>query len=159
MVPIRDEDRPEKSPSRRNVWRVLGLLTVAAAAIMVVVLPTFLPRAPVPDNGGQVLRSAGLETPATPVYPVDHTIELKPGADLTLRWTGADPAQPAVVEILDGEGEVIWTSPETRSAAIDWPEDVAATPGRYYWRVVVTGAGDKKISSALVSFNLTASRP
>lgn len=154
-----DQSPSEKSPSRRGLWGGLGLLTLAAAAMMAIVLPTLLPQIPVPDNGAQVLRSVTSEGPATPVSPVDQTIELDSGADIVLRWSGPDPVPLAVVEILDGDGEIIWTSPETEAREISWPKDVTATPGRYYWRVVVTGAGDKKISSTLVSFELTASRP
>ena len=158
-VPGHDEDSSRRGPSRRGLWGGLGFLALAAVVMMAIALPYFFPQTPDSGNGTLVLRSVTSQGPVTPVFPVDQTIELDFGGNIVLRWSGPDPAPPAVVEILDGDGEIIWTSPETEASEVRWPKNVTATPGRYYWRVIVTGDGDKKISSALVSFDLTSSRP
>lgn len=158
-VPGHDEDSSKGGPSRRGLWGGLSFLALAAAVMMAIALPYFFPQTPESENGTLVLRSVTSQGPVTPVFPVDQTIGLDSGGDIVLRWSGPDPAPPAVVEILDGDGEIIWASPETEASEVRWPKNVTPTPGRYYWRVVVTGAGDKKIPSELVSFDLTASHP
>ncbi len=163
-VPAHNEDFSKKSSSRRGLWGGLGFLALAAAVMMAVVLPSFNPQLPHPDTGAQVLRSAEADHPPTALSPVDQVIHSESLTNLMLRWTTDDSAQPAVVEILDCDGELIWTSVETTATEIGWPTDVAGKPGRYYWRVVANGSGDKKVSSALVSIEiagegLSASRP
>jgi hypothetical protein len=146
------------APSRRYLLRGLGLLAVAATVMMVVVLPTFSPDTQDPGANPQVLRSPVELAPATPVAPVDQVVAWQPGPGVVFRWT-LDRVAPGVVEILDGDGELIWSSQESTATEMDWPVEITPEPGRYYWRVVVTGAGDKKIASELVAFELSASHP
>jgi hypothetical protein len=157
-APVLTPDSAEHTTSRRGLWGGLGLLAMAAAVMLVMVLPTFNPDAPEPGSGPQQLRSTGKLSPATLVGPVDESVPWSPDSGVIFRWR-LDPVAPAVVEILDADGELVWTSRATTATAMAWPPDLTPTAGRYYWRVVVTGAGDKKISSELAAFRLTASRP
>jgi hypothetical protein len=140
----------------RNLWGGVGLLAAAAAVTLAVVLPTFNPDAP--DTGQQVLRSAGESASATPVSPVDDEVAWQAEAGIVLRWT-LDAAAPAMVEILDADGELVWSSPETTETEITWSPELPPEPGLYYWLVMVTSAGDEKVRSDLVTFELTASPP
>lgn len=149
-----DRSPSEKSPSRRGLWGGLGFLAVAATVMMAVILPYLNQQRPNPENGAQVLRSPDALGPATAVSPVDQVVDWDSLTNLMLRWTTNDPALPAVVQILDSDGELIWTSPETTATEISWPNDISGEPGRFYWRVVTTGLGDKKTSSDLVSFEI-----
>jgi hypothetical protein len=146
-----------KVSSGRRLWGGLGLLA-AAAVMMAVVLPTLLPDATDRNGGSQVLRSSGEQPAAVPVSPVDEVMEWRPGTGVVFRWK-LDHVAPGVVQILDADGELVWSSPETTATEMTWPAELPPEPGRYFWRVVVTGAGDKKYSSRLESFELSASRP
>jgi hypothetical protein len=139
----------EQHRSKRGLWGGAGILALAAVVMMAVFLPST--QTEPPESPDLVVRSAGTPQPATPVEPVDRDVTLTSRPELRLRWT-LESALPAVVEILDADGELIWSSPETTDSEIGWPIDLPTNPGRYYWRVVVSGAGDKKISSDLVTF-------
>ena len=162
-APVRKENQSQRSSSRKGLWGGLSFLALAAAVMMAVVLPTFNPKQPDMDTGTPVLRSAGAPLPATPVAPVDQVIEWRSRHELLLKWT-LDPSSHVVIEILDADGELIWTSPETAATEIQWPDDLGVNPGRYYWRVVIVEPAIGRISSDLVSFELidggvTASPP
>jgi hypothetical protein len=142
---------------KRRMWGGMGLMALAAAVTMAFILPTFNPESGGVGSDPQVLRSAGERAHAIPRSPVDEVVHWTPGDPVTFRWALEAPA-PAVVEVLDADGELLWSSPETAATEVRWPEGLNPLPGRYYWRVVVTGAGDKKASSALIAFDLTANR-
>jgi hypothetical protein len=141
----------ERFRSKRGLWGGLSALAVAAAVMMAIFLPGTSTEPP--ETAGPVVRSDGSSKPATPTEPVNRDVSMRSAGELRLRWS-AESELPAVVEILDAEGELIWRSPETTASEVRWPADLPSRPGRYYWRVVVSGAGDKKISSDLVSFRV-----
>lgn len=155
---------PASSPPRRGPWRGLGFLALAATVVMAVVLPTLHRDQPSTDAAFQALRSTESWSPATPLAPVDQNVDWRARENLRLEWAAAEPQRPVVVEVLDADGELIWRSRDITDSHVGWPTAQATAPGRYYWRVVGTGAGDKQVASDLVSFQLvdetvTASPP
>lgn len=144
-------------PSRRR-WVFSGIL--AAAAMLLVVI--FRPLGPGLTNPGPstpfdpILRSPQVGQSATPLSPVGQTSM----SSVVFSWSPSPIARVSIVQLIDDDGELVWTSQETESTSIDWPIDVAQSPGRYYWRVLSLGeAGDGEQASDLVAFDLTELSP
>ncbi len=143
---------------RRFPLRALGLLALAATVVLAVVLPMRSARGPMIHDDAIVVRSAGSEIAATPVFPLG-TVAWSRGEDILLEWTVAETPVSATVEILDADGELVWTGPELQSTEVTWPGEEIPGHGRYYWRVVIGDRAAEVADSELVSFDLSANRP
>ena len=149
----------ESADVRRFPWRGLGLLAMAATVVLVVVLPTRLTHEPVVDDESVVLRSTGDDDSVSPISPLGE-VRWKSGEDVVMKWTAGGTTPSVFVEILDGDGELVWTGPETASTTEIWPGEEVPGPGRYYWRILVRDRHAREVDSELVSFDLvSASRP
>lgn len=144
-------------PSRRR-WLLPGVLAAAAMLLVIVLRP---PGSGMNESGSSiptdpVLRSPQPREAATPLSPVGRTSMSK----VVFSWRPSPVAPVSIVQLIDDEGELVWTSRETESTSIDWPIDLAQSPGRYYWRVLSLGeAGDGERASDLVAFDLTEPSP
>lgn len=145
--------RPGDATVRKFPYRALGLLALAATLLLAVVIPVRFDREPVVDDGAVVVRSAGDDAGVTPVAPVG-AVAWSTGEDVRFQWTAAEPSVSAFVEILDVDGELIWTGPEVESCEVVWPGQEIPGPGRYYWRVVMSHALGQAADSELASFDL-----
>lgn len=147
--------RPGDVSVRKFPYRALGLLAVAATVLLAVVLPVRFDREPVIDDGAMVVRSAGDDAGVTPVAPVG-AVAWSMSEDVLFQWTATatEPSVSAFVEILDIDGELIWTGPEVESNEVVWPGQEIPGPGRYYWRVVISDASGQVADSELASFDL-----
>jgi hypothetical protein len=76
------------------------------------------------------------------------------GEDVRFQWRAAQPSASAFIEILDIDGELVWTGPDVESDEVIWPGDQVPGPGRYYWRVVVSKEAAAATDSEMVSFDL-----
>jgi hypothetical protein len=138
-------------PSRRR-----GLLWTAAAAAAAVALwltlPSFPPGRPAPGSPStDSLRSATGASRPVPKSPLDRVASAPEG----FSWEGTEGARAYRVELLDADGESIWTSGEVAETRVPWPRDVASDPGRYYWRVVaILAERGETVASPLVSVDL-----
>jgi hypothetical protein len=152
-----DRNAPEPTPVegtvRRFPWRGVGFLALAATVLLAVVLPLRRGHEPVQEGTGVVVRSAGEEA-ATPVAPVGKRA-WAPGEDVLLQWTTPEPELAAAVEILDADGELLWTSPEVTSNEVAWPAAEIPGPGRFYWRVLTHDGTD----SEAAAFDLVSANP
>jgi hypothetical protein len=120
---------------RRFPWRGVGLLAMAATVLLAVVLPLRRSQEPGDEGAGVVVRSAGEGSAAAPVAPVGKLAWVS-GEDVLLQWTTDEPELTVTVEILDADGELVWTSPEATANEVRWPAAEIPGPGRYYWRVL-----------------------
>ncbi len=134
---------PTGSPTRQ-VW----LWAAAAAATAIAGLAVLL--LPPPTVPTAAIRG---EAPAA-AEPVEPAGALSRAPDV-LRWQPATGARGYRVELLDADGDPLWTSPAVTSTGLPWPDEVAPVPGTYYWRVLVLpeGGGPPR-SSPLVRFDL-----
>jgi hypothetical protein len=153
-VPMPARVRKETVPSRRTAWWGLGAFAAAAVAVMAVVLPL---NPPAGDRGAPLLRSADEAAVANGLEPSDETVERRRGEDLLLSWQAVGSPALAVAEVLDGDGELVWTSSETTATSVTWPGRMIPGPGRYYWRVVADDPSAGKVASELASFELVLS--
>lgn len=149
---------PEAATVRRFPWRGLGYFAMAATVVLAVVLPMRPAKEPVVDRGNVVVRSAGEEIPITPVSPLG-TVVWESSADVVFEWTADGSPSPVFVEILDADGEPIWTGPETTSLDVVWPAAEIPGPGRYYWQVLVRDRHARTVDSELVAFDLVSANP
>jgi|GEM_PF-2526119 len=140
--------------ARQMTWWGLGTLAAAAVVVMAVVLPS---SRPVVDERAPLLRSADETAVATELEPSDQAVEWLRGEDLLLSWSAVGSPAPAAVEVLGGDGEPVWTSPETTATRVTWPGRLVPGPGRYYWRVVARDPSAGRVASDLVSFELVLS--
>lgn len=141
---------PHLFPRRFTVG---GLAALAAAALLLIFLPTAGDRdaRDTGQRGVATLRSGSEEARPVPVEPVGRVKTLEGG----FSWQAARPPETYVVELLDSDGEHLWTSPETTSTRLDWPQEVPRSAGHYYWRVTALPAkGGEPTVSKLVSFDL-----
>jgi hypothetical protein len=143
---------------RRFPFRTLGLLAMAATVVLAVVLPMHFLREPVIDGATMVVRSVGDEAAVVPVSPVG-TVVWSRGDDILMEWTVVEGPVPAFVEILDADGELIWTGPEVGSTEVKWHGGEIPGPGRFYWRVITRNRQTDVSDSELMSFDLSANRP
>ena len=157
-APAPSEVTAEKAVVRRFRWRGLGVLAMAATVVLAVVLPLRRAHEPGQADVALVVRSAGAEKPVTPVSPLG-TVGWRSEDDLMMRWTMVESSS-VLVEILDVDGELIWTGPETKATEGPWPAAEIPGPGRYFWQVLVRDRNSAAVDSELVSFDLvSASRP
>jgi hypothetical protein len=149
---------PERSAGRRIRWYGLGVLAMAATAVLAIVVPMRRAHEPIVNDDVMVVRSAGDEQAVVPISPVG-TVIWSTGEDVRLEWKAVEPPVSTFVELLDSEGEPIWTGPEVESTEVTWPGRDVPGPGRYYWRVIVRDSSGGVADSKLVSFELSASHP
>ena len=153
-----DEDAPVPTSVngaiRRFPWRGVGVLAMAAAVLLAVVLPLRRGHEPVDEGAGMVVRSAGEDSSATPIAPIGKLV-WAPGKDVLLEWTAPEPELATTVEILDADGELVWTSPEVTSNEVAWPAAEIPGPGRFYWRVLTPYGTD----SEAAAFDLVSANP
>lgn len=154
--------RPAAVVNRRPAWRrVLVGLATAAALISVFFLVRPLVRSSPPGPGGSqpiTLRESGPLAVPVLVSPVGRV----PRAPDGLYWRPVQGARSYVVELLDGDGELLWKSEEVTAIHTPWPQGVAEALGRYYWRVLaIPDAGGEPTPSSLQAFEIgvSASRP
>ena len=100
----------------------------------------------------EVLRAtdrAGSSMQPTPEVPAEGAV-----ADVTLfSWQGAPAADHHAVDLLDGDGALLWQSGRLTDPSAAWPTEVEKTPGTYYWRVLAFENG-QSTASDLVRFEL-----
>lgn len=157
-APARVVSAPSEIAERRVPWRVVGLLALAAAIIVGVVVPLAVTRGPTAGDGAVVVRSAD-ETPrVVPVAPVAE-VSWRPDADVVFSWTTVGAETAVVVEVLDAEGEMVWTGPETTESETTWPAERVPGPGRYYWRLLPSESSHPAAGSELVAFDLISASP
>jgi hypothetical protein len=153
-VPMPVRVRKDALPSRRTAWWGLGAFAAAAVAVIAVVLPLSRPAG---DRDAPLLRSADEAAVANGLEPSDEVVEHRRGEDLLLSWRTVNSTAPVVVEVLDGDGELVWTSSETATTSVTWPGRMIPGPGTYYWRVVADDPAAGKVASELASFELVLS--
>lgn len=143
-------DLPRPIPRR---FAAGGLAALAAAALLLIFLPTAGDRK-VRDGGlrgVEILRSGSEAARPVPVAPVGRVESVDNG----FSWRAAKPPETYVVELLDSEGEHLWTSPATGQTHLDWPPAIPARAGRYYWKVTASpDEGGEPTASILASFDL-----
>ena len=135
-------------------WGGLSVFALAATIVLAVVLPLRTPTEAPTGPGPMVLRSSGESSPIRPLSPVDEVVGWQTIGELVLRWEAEDELGPFVAEILDADGELIWSSPQTMDAEVLWPAELTDQPGRYYWRVLAVDSANGSIASDLASFDL-----
>ncbi len=69
-------------------------------------------------------------------------------------WQGTPAAERYTVELLDGDGALLWQSGRLTDQRAVWPEDIEKVAGVYYWRVVAYDNGESAASD-LVRFELS----
>lgn len=138
---------------RKGLWRGVGLLAMAATLVLAVVLPIRWTHDPAMVESGGVVRSAEEVTAVEPVSPLGKQ-KWRPGEDVPLRWTVGESKAAVSIEILDVDGELVWTSPETVSPEVLWPAEEIPGFGSYYWQVLVRDRSADVVESELVSFDL-----
>jgi len=143
----------EDATVRRFPWRGLGVLAMAATAVLAVVLPMRWAHEPVIDEGGVAVRSVEEETVVEPVSPLGK-VAWRPGEGVLLQWTAGESSVSVLVEILDADGELIWTGPETTATEVRWPAEEIPGHGSYYWQVLIRDRSADVVDSELVSFDL-----
>src|SRR5688500_9829375 len=121
-----------QAPVNRPRWLGAGVLGAVAAAVVFLLVrpptsPVAVPPAPV---GTSDLRSARASAPV-PLRPVGQ-VAARPGA---FHWKSVPEARAYRVRLLDGEGEIVWTSPEVVETSVELPIAVPLAPGRHYWQV------------------------
>lgn len=155
-----DEDAPapvvaltKRADRLRFPWRGLGLLAMAATVLLAVVLPLRRGHEPIGDHGVMVVRDAGGEAAVIPVSPLD-SVAWRSEDDVLMEWRMTESPASAAVEILDADGELIWTGPNTTSTEVWWPTEDIPGPGRYYWRVLIRDGSAVGSASELAAFDL-----
>lgn len=136
-----------------RMWFLSGALATAAGAIVLSVAPidwtgTSRSRAPGTDH---VMRSAAAANELQPAAPIG-VVRSEPAE---FSWHAPETATVFVVELLDGDGELVWSSDEVNAPSASWPTDINLDDGRYYWRVHSYGLGpEAEQESELVTFEL-----
>lgn len=130
-------------------WGFLGGLAAAAAVVWLLARPAVAPT-PAPIGTPAVTRGAERATPRA-LEPVGRLT----AAPAAFRWEPLPDARAHRLELLDGSGELMWTSPEVTGATLAWPADLRPRPGTYYWQVVAVATNGRPADAAtspLVSF-------
>jgi len=148
----------EREMARSWRWRgmLLGLAAAAAVIMGVLVVEPRLGTGPAPPASQPpvTLRSVGSVAGPALVAPLG-TLAGTPGE---LSWRPVEGARGYVVELLDGDGELVWKSEELKVTSTPWPRKIAAAPGRYYWRVLaIPEGGGEPAASDLESFDVEVS--
>jgi hypothetical protein len=141
---------PRRPAPRAWTWGLGGALAAAAAAALIV-WAGVRPQLPEPPRqpAGETFRS-GPEAPARPVLRAPLGAVAAPQ---TFTW---DPVPEAVsyrVELLDADGEIVWSTPTAETSAA-WPSTLPHSPGRFYWRVVAELERGGSTASALEDFDV-----
>jgi hypothetical protein len=146
-----------RTPSRRVLawpsrW-VYGGLAAAAAVLLVMWLPLRHTGSPAPSASPDQVRSPVKATPV-PLEPTGRVTD----APRAFRWQPVAGAVRYRVELLDGQGNPLWSSAPLEGTAVEWPPTVPRSPGRYYWQVVALPDPAQPLAapaaSALVSFEI-----
>lgn len=122
----------------------LGLALFQSSGLLPATAPR--PTAEVPpatDRSG----SSARPMPATPA-------EGDAGDVTAFVWQGPPAAQRYEVELLDGDGALLWQSERLTGDRVPWPDQVEKVTGVYYWRVVAYDNG-QSASSDLIRFELS----
>lgn len=138
-------------PHTAQRWNVLALgggLAAAAAVAWVMVRPLPLPASPPPAStevrGGAVA--------AVPVRPLG-ALAARPAV---FEWRPAAGARAYRVQLLDAQGDTIWSSAEVTATTVTLPGDVVLRPGRHYWQVLAVPSGGGQMSaSPMADFDLS----
>jgi len=148
---------PERHPVARPAghWKTLLIGLSAAAAVVVVFIGL---RAPVqrgantpPTTQSPALRQVRHVEPPTLLAPLGSF----QGIPDELSWRPAEGARGYIVELLDGDGELLWMSEELATTKASWPKTVTVGPGRYYWRVLaIPAGGGDPVASDLETFDV-----
>jgi hypothetical protein len=156
------QPRPAAVMNRTAAWRrlLVGLATAAALISVFFLVRPLIRSGPAGPGGSQpiTLRQGGHLAVPVPVSPVGRVQRAPDG----LSWRAVQGARGYVVELLDGDGELLWKSEEITAIHTPWPKGIAEAPGRYYWRVLaIRDAGGEPIPSNLQAFEIgvSASRP
>ncbi len=136
---------------KKKLWGGLSVLALAAVVVLAVFLPARIDHESSVVGPSLVVRSSNEHDPAVPLAPVNTIVNWRARDDLELTWTPSDPAAPVVVEIFDGDGELIWTGHEMTDSRLRWPTEIAEQPSRFYWRVVSLSPVAGRVPSDLVS--------
>ncbi len=136
-----------QEPARTSRWAYGGLAALAASLAWLALAPL----AKVP-GAQETLRSAEHAARPSPLAPLGRLA----APPQEFRWQAFPGASGYRVELFDGLGTMVWSSPRTEGTTVRWPAHVAAAPGRYYWQVVaLTGrSAEAVVSSPTVDFDV-----
>lgn len=142
----------EQVTPRSRSWRgILVTAILAAAIVMVLLVPPELFRNPAPGThraGETIVEVPGSLVPTGVVAAVDE-----------LRWSGVEGAARYRVTLFDRDGRVLFEANPT-GASVALPDSVSLLPGtQYLWKVEAQVAAGRSVSSELVSFTLRGPRP
>jgi hypothetical protein len=139
-------------PSRLRMagrWNVFGLgggLAAAAALAWVLLRP--LPPTASPPPLAEVRGGSAVAVPVQPIGPLTSRPAI-------FEWRPTSSARAYRVQVLDAQGDTIWSSPEVTSTTVALPEHVALRPGRHYWQVLAIPAdGGEFVASGMADFEL-----
>lgn len=144
---------PEPRPRR------LGYRLAAAAVFVAALVATQLFRTPDPTPSGASRDSPPVVRSGAELGPIPETPDEGARVAETPRftWSRSEGATGYTVELLDGEGERLFTSERTTATSLPWPAAVEPRAGAYYWRVVAhLDDGEDPLPSPLVFFELVA---
>jgi hypothetical protein len=126
--------------ARPNVLAWGGGLAAAAVVAWVMVRPLPPPVSPPPAS----TEVRGGAEAAVPVRPVG-ALTARPAV---FEWRPAADARAYRVQLLDAQGENIWSSAEVTATTVTLPADLVLRPGRHYWQVLAVPAGGGQISAS-----------
>lgn len=152
-----DPGAPVPSISRKSPihnWVFGSILAIAATFLFVIFRPMppsmIHPGSPTRDE--PVLRSSSSIRPPIPLFPTENDAV----STVVFKWEPSTAAPLSIVQLLDDNGEVQWTSQETTTDTMELPGDVTIPSGHYYWRVLALGGPTgPRHASDLVAFDLT----
>ncbi len=144
--------------STRPMWRRPPVLLAAAAVVALVAigLPLLQDgrlRAPVPVAVRTPERETRDLSAASPAP--DAIVERGPTAQpLVLAWHGAEAGSRYRVNLLDANGETLWSS-ETGDTSITVPGDIELLPGgSYFWFVDALGTDGRSLTTGALRFSI-----
>ena len=106
------------------------------------------PNVPLPDP--DVVRSVPIAAKApVPVAPLDATV----GLPVAFTWEPVPETRSYRVELLDAEGELLWTG-QANDSSLSWPAEIGEREGLHYWRVVAALDQGGSAASELVRFEI-----
>lgn len=136
---------------RRRVLRVGGMVGLAAAAALVLVIARPWQSESVATHRDPVITAGPSPTPVAPVGTVE--------ALTSLVWTSLPQADRYEVVLFDGDGTVLWEAQTSDSFAMV-PDSVVVEAGAlYFWRVRARTGFDRWAESHLTEFTVTSSAP
>ena len=142
----------------RKTWVFSGLVAVAATVLIVVLLPlgpSSPKEAPIPTGTNTIYRSAPEHVDAVPLSPKGQVSQ----SEILFTWRPSPSAPTSIIQLIDTDGEILWTSPETEAGSIRRPGG-RLPPGQYYWRVLpVGGVGNPTQESEMLAFEVIEPSP